>query len=127
MTGLAKLIIALTLWHEARGEHKVGIDRVADCITNRTDNNTTPVMVVTKPHQFACWDTIEIIDIPRQESESDKEVWRYCIYVAERIVNNEWKPATDYTHYWQKDMQMKGWMYEVKGQTVIGNHIFGRM
>lgn len=55
-----EMIIALTIWGEARGEGSTGMQAVGNVIMNRVKSGTTwwgenPRAVCLHPDQFSCW------------------------------------------------------------------------
>ena len=124
------LILALTIWHEARGEGEQGMRLVADTISNRAkQSKTCLVSVVTMPAQYECWSNKdpERADIPKQKSAIEKHNWQYCLILARLLRRGAYKPATDSTHYWRKDSEMKAWQYEMETVIEHKQHIFAKV
>ena len=61
-------VLARTIWGEARGEGKEGMEAVASVILNRTEIakrldgywwGNTIIQVCQKPYQFSCWNKLD--------------------------------------------------------------------
>jgi spore germination cell wall hydrolase CwlJ-like protein len=42
------------------------------------------------------------------------------------MTNGWYQSASRATNYWRKDIDMKGWMYELEIIGTIGNHMFAK-
>lgn len=91
-------MVAKTLWAEARGEGKVGIDAVASVINNRAKGRATNVRKVIRPIQFESWNKGE----PKVNivSDEDQKIWNYCLELGKQIATNTFKPTGNWTHFY---------------------------
>jgi spore germination cell wall hydrolase CwlJ-like protein len=132
-TSATILLLALTIWHEGRGEGEEGMRLIADTIANRAmikpadpELEARLAAVVRASHQYECWDTRDIysLDIPEQKSEAEKHAWKYCVALARLMVRGAYEPITTSTHYWRRGMELKAWQYDMQIVGEAGNHVF---
>lgn len=115
-------IVASTLWHEARGEGKVGIDAVASVIYNRSAKSGRTLQgECLRPKQFSCWNG----KTPSIPANAKGKVWEYCKKVAERLCDGSFVPTVSATHYYNPKLCNPSWARGMKNPTVIGRHRFG--
>lgn len=117
--------IASTLWMEARGEGRNGIDAVASVIYNRAkvkDGNAMAA-VCLKPKQFSCWNGRKNT-VPKKARGA---MWDYCKTVASRMVGGSFKPTNNANHYYNPALCNPSWGKSLRGAFVLGNHRFGRL
>jgi N-acetylmuramoyl-L-alanine amidase len=124
-------ILARTIYGEARGEGKVGMEAVASVILNRASNpNRWPNDVrdvCLERKQFSCWNLTD----PNREKlltvTAKDSGFRLALDTAERAVAGLLDdPTGGADHYHEKSI-IPGW---VKGQTPtakIGRHVFYRL
>lgn len=130
------LILALTMWHEGRGEGQNGIRLIADTIYNRAlsqdpkegQMKQTLTAVVLAPEQYECWSIRDpkAADVPVQVSEEDRKAWQYCVALARLMLRERYEPATTATHYWRAGMELKAWQYDMEVVVEVGNHVFAK-
>ncbi len=129
-------ILARTIWGEARGEGKGGMEAVALVILNRLEVSqqkggywwgNTLLDICRKPYQFSCWNQ----DDPNYRklitvNESDTS-FATALRVARRALLGFVKdPTRNATHYHARSIQP----FWAKGQSpsaVIGRHVFYRL
>lgn len=121
-------VLARTIWGEARGEGKWGMEAVASVILNRAKRGgwfgDTITEVCRKPMQFSCWNPND----PNCEkaaniTEIDKQ-YAQALLIAEKAVAGTLPDSTGgATHYHDYKIKPK-WSGEMTRTTQIGNHIF---
>ncbi|MCB1558080.1 MAG: cell wall hydrolase [Alphaproteobacteria bacterium] len=129
-------ILARTLWGEARGEGKAGMEAVAMVILNRAEIaraaggywwGNSVIEVCRKPYQFSCWNKSDP-NMPKLLSVGlDNPYFSTAVRVARRaLLGFLSDPTKGATHYHARSVQP----YWAKGQkpvAVIGRHIFYRL
>ncbi len=126
-------VLARTIWGEARGEGKEGMEAVASVILNRTEIakrlngywwGNTIIQVCQKPYQFSCWNKLD----PNFKKllavdESDMH-FATAMRVARRAMLGMVKDATyGATHYHTLNIS-PDWSKGQKPTTRIGHHVF---
>lgn len=127
-------VLARTLWGEARGEGKQGMEAVAAVIINRTEIakklhgywwGNTIIQVCQKPFQFSCWNKSD----PNFQkltglTEENDIFFATALRVARRTLLGFVKdPTYGATHYHARNI-MPHWAKGQKPSAVIGRHIF---
>lgn len=115
--------IAATLWLEARGEGREGIQAVASVIANRArKSGKTMAQECLKPKQFSCWNE-RAKEVP---ANAKGEVWKFCKTTAKTMVEGTFKPTNNATHYYNPKLCNPKWGAKMKDVVTIGRHRFGR-
>lgn len=104
----AELVIALTIWFEARSEGPGGMDRVAGVLANRARRTGNSIAYLClEPRQFSCWREGTDGSIrPRQRERpgpADPE-FAYSLSLARKLATGNYRPATGATHYHTVDV-----------------------
>lgn len=126
-------ILARTIWGEARGEGKTGMEAVAMVILNRAAVAQTRggywwgnsiIEVCQKPYQFSCWNK-EDPNYRKLVSVNDSDVYFATAQrVARRALLGFLKdPTYGATHYHARHVAPK-WAKGQRPCAVIGRHIF---
>jgi spore germination cell wall hydrolase CwlJ-like protein len=130
MNACEPLLLAATLFYEARGEGEVGIRAVASVIYTRAHypNPHKPkpyIEVISKRKAFSCWNDrpIEKID-ERKLSNGDRDAYYICLRVAEEMAERKFKPTIEATHYYNPKLCKPSWAREMKFVKKIRNHTF---
>ena len=129
-------VLARTLWGEARGEGRKGMEAVACVILNRVriarskgkywwGNNI--IQVCQKPYQFSCWNRRDP-NFQKLQSVDEKNIYFVtALRIARRAVLKTLKDETGgATHYHAKNISP----YWARGKTPtieIGKHAFYRL
>lgn len=104
-------VMALTLWAEARGEGRLGREKVANCIMNRVNidlgNDGKPdwwgegvKAVCLKPWQFSCWNENDPNRGQMRKVTEADPVYAECLEIADRAMAGELPDTTNgATHY----------------------------
>lgn len=112
----AELVVALTIWFEARSEGPGGMDRVASVLANRarrTGNSVEFLCLV--PKHFSCWREGRdgsIRPVQRERPRAGDAEFAYSLRLARRLRAGTFKPVSRATHYhtvdvnpwWNRDM-----------------------
>jgi hypothetical protein len=123
-------VLARTLWGEARGEGRPGIEGVASVVVNRARKRpkawwgSTIVEVCRKPLQFSCWNP----DDPNREklravTEADG-AFRTCVDVARAAAGGSLDDATSGATHYHTDAIMPPWARNKTPCARIGHHLF---
>jgi len=126
--------LARTIWGEARGEGKAGMEAVASVIMNRVKKprwwGRDVQSICLKPSQFSCW----LKDDPSCKANYEKMIsvtdidpqYAQALVIAERAVAKTLRdPTGGATHYHASTMEKyPAWSKKYKKTIHIGNHIF---
>ena len=124
------LVVAMTIWGEARGESLEGKKAVASVIYNRamrkSSHGCMPFTVVVSdvclaPHQFSCWNDGKF---GQQEPDYDSAAWLDCSEAAKSIFESTFVPSVVATHYFSDSINPPSWASKMKFVTKIGHHSF---
>lgn len=126
-------VLARTIWGEARGEGKEGMEAVASVILNRAQVakrlngywwGNTIIQVCQKPYQFSCWNKLDpnfkkLIAVDEEDMH-----FATALRVARRAMLGFIKDATyGATHYHTLNIS-PDWAKGQKPTTRIGHHVF---
>ncbi len=127
------LIMAKTLFGEARGEGLKGIEAVANVIINRVKHaqkvgsfwwGNTIQEVCQKPFQFSCWNEGDANRLLLEKDLSGDLIFGICERVARRAIKGLLPDCTNgATHYHHKAIHPK-WAHAAVPCAEIGNHLF---
>lgn len=113
----AATCLALTVFHEARGEPKEGRELVAQVILNRSMVANEPVCkVVTSANQF------EGITNHGMRPPYRSKVWRRSLNEA-KLAILLYKPS-GITHFHSTSIRKPAWAKRMRVARRVGNHIF---
>jgi N-acetylmuramoyl-L-alanine amidase len=124
------LVVAMTVWGEARGESLEGKKAVASVICNRAMRKSHAghlpfevelSAVCLAPHQFSCWSDGEFV---QQEPDYDSSAWLECHEVAKALFESTFRPCTNATHYFSDSINPPHWAAKMKFVEKIGHHSF---
>ncbi len=124
-------VVARTLWGEARGEGKDGMQAVANVIMNRVARGgwygLTPAEVCQKPKQFSCWNSSDPNYKKMLSVTTSDPQFRQAWQIAEQAVAGKLPDITGgATEYHTKSIK-PAWNWQKLAQTTtIGDHIFYR-
>jgi uncharacterized protein (TIGR02594 family) len=125
------LIMARTLYAEARGEGRVGIEAVASVIINRVRSSRFPSTisgVCLQPFQFSCWNKnapgrAQLLQL---QPDADNDI-RICMEVAKAAAAGNVVDQTGVAlHYHSTSISRPSWVINSPDATsvTIGHHIF---
>ena len=94
----AEIILALTLWGEARGEPLAGKHAVASVIWNRAQGDPERFRrVCLAPAQFSCWQGRAGAELrvlrPAELPAPDRIAWEQCIAIAREMCAGRFTPT----------------------------------
>ncbi len=125
--------LAKTLWGEARGEDKPGMEAVAAVIINRLNSRyrgrTSASAVCTDPFQFSCWNTSDPnrAKLARIDSQPDDD-FRTALEISQRaLAGGLSDPTFGARHYVSTLLPAAlrpDWLRDKRPCRVIGHHEF---
>ncbi|QEL18702.1 cell wall hydrolase [Limnoglobus roseus] len=122
--------LARTIWGEARGEGKPGMEDVACCIMNRVAKprwwGSTVEEVCLKPWQFSCWNANDP-NLPKLKSVTVADpVFAQAVAIAEKAVAGTLPDRTQgATHYYDRRMpRVPPWAVGKTPCFTEGHHLF---
>jgi len=126
------LIVAATLWGEARGEGIEGMKAVANVIRNRADSlKKSPKDVVLQKKQFSIWnDTttdnfLDKINKSILKNSKDGSAWENAKKIVKSHVKTKGPDNTMGAQFYHTTSIKPNWDYnKLKYTTTIGNHKF---
>ena len=120
MIGLPTMIVAWTLYLEAGGEGREGIDLVASVIANRAQAGNRSVLdVCLEPRQFSAWNDKPVpAGWVMDRIAPNDSAWSYCLLVAKALCSGAFRPCTDATHYHARHVA-PAW---ASGMTKVNSH-----
>jgi len=129
-------VLARTIWGEARGEGKEGMEAVASVILNRIEFAKQQtrywwgnhiIQVCQKPYQFSCWNKQDPNFKKLLAVDKDDMHFGTALRVSRRAVLGFIKDRTSgATHYHTIDI-LPYWAKGQKPTTRIGHHVFYRI
>lgn len=126
-----ELLMARTMWGEARGDGENGLRAVAHVIQNRVESSIFPRTVkgvVYQPWQFSVWNDNDPNNSKARDLEpGDDDVFDQALAIARKVLAGE---LTDITlgadHYHAKYVK-PSWANPNRKTVEIGGHIFYRL
>lgn len=126
------LIVAATLWGEARGEGVEGMKAVANVIRNRADSlKKSPKDVVLQKKQFSIWNdttTDNFLDKVNKsilKNPKDGSAWENAKKIVKSHVKTKGPDNTKGAQFYHTISIKPNWDYnKLKYTTTIGNHKF---
>jgi N-acetylmuramoyl-L-alanine amidase len=116
-------VVADTLFCEARGEGRRGLEAVASVIFNRSQKRGYSLeRTVLARKQFSCWNEGYTKPTPRNELERD--ILAFCEGIEEQMEGGTFRPTTKADHYLRFDC-FPSWRKDLRNQERIGAHLFG--
>lgn len=120
-------VVANTLYLEARGEGKQGIEAVATVIYNRSKGNPEQFEAVCfKPKQFSCYNASKT-PVIAPKTPLDVQAMELCLVVERAMYSGEFKPVGEWTHYYNARVCNPSWASKLQDVERIGNHTFGKL
>ena len=126
------LIVAATIWGEARGEGVEGMKAVANVIKNRADSlKKSPKDIVLQKKQFSIWnDTttdnfLNKINKSTLKNPKDGSAWENAQNIVKNYVKTKGPDNTKGAQFYHTTSIKPNWDYsKLKYTTTIGNHKF---
>lgn len=131
------LILALTIWGEARSQGELGMRAVGHVIKNRANQVGTRwadrdiVGVALQHKQFSCWNPSDpnlfrMMNINHLKPNSlDEERWQQAVEIASKIVHGERDPTAGATFYHTTAVN-PFWGAAKHFVAKLGSHVFYR-
>jgi len=118
------LLLALTIWLEARDEPFEGKLAVAQVVMERVADSRWPDTVrevILQPKQFTCWNgrTPSTAQVPAQPDEA----WTACCAAARAVLMDSVFPD-GFNHYYNPKRCSPLWAKRAKRTIKINNHLF---
>lgn len=121
------LILARTIYGEARGEGQEGRVAVGHVILNRVTahhrKESTIVGVCTEPMQFSAWNENDPNREKLQSMTVNDPIYRECLIAACQAVNDRHDP-THGSQFYHTNNILPGWAEGHEPVVVIENHSF---
>lgn len=116
-------VIAKTIWHEARGEGKLGMEAVATVIYNRAQlTGKSYTKVCLAPKQFSCWNGKSKL------KAGNGSAWTYAKKLQHDLITYDEPPLNQpWTHYYNYNICKPSWSKSMRHIVIIGNHVFGKV
>ena len=119
--------MARTIYGEARGEGKKGMQAVGNVIMNRVKKGgwygASIKDVVLKPYQFSCWNDGDVNKTII--TNATPAMLKQATAIAEQVISGELPDITGgATHYYAKTISEPYWAKKMTQTAAIGNHIF---
>jgi spore germination cell wall hydrolase CwlJ-like protein len=132
VTPTATMVLALTLWGEARGEiaahGRASLEAVASVVWFRAAQmpdgtwGSRVRRACLAPRQFSCWHKTGGVSLPRRCAE-----WDLCVAVATEVVEQglAWRAPIRADHYHATWMRRPpAWAARMRPVATIGHHVF---
>ena len=116
---VALMCLALTVYHEARGEPLRGQYAVAHVVMNRVNSDfwgNTVCAVVAQKSQFSY--------TKKHSFPKDIEALRLAIKVSQHVIGGYPDVTMGATHYFNPDVLLPAWAGGLQYIMRIGNHVF---
>ncbi|TPD62994.1 cell wall hydrolase [Emcibacter nanhaiensis] len=125
-----KDILARTLWGEARGEGRAGMEAVAAVIMNRYNasawySGPTIAAVARKKYQFSCWNPKDPNYDKLLSVDETDPLFALALEIADNAIAGKLADPTDgATHYFASYIAAPDWSYGAQQTAKIGKHLF---
>ncbi|SHH62836.1 cell wall hydrolase [Massilia sp. CF038] len=126
----AQITLARTLWGEARGEGRAGMEAVANVVLNRVRRQTwwgrTPSQVCCKPNQFSCWNSTDPNREKMLRADASDPAYALALVVAQAALANALADNTaGATHYHAGTLHpLPKWARGHVRCAQVGRHLF---
>ena len=122
-------VVARTLWGEARGEGRAGMEAVAAVIANRVRNprwwGHGWLSVCRRPYQFSCWNPDDPNAAKVVAVDGSDPAFVTATLVAEHVVNGELPdPTGGADSYFALGTPEPAWASKATHTVTIGRHAF---
>ena len=137
----AKNIMMRTLYAEARGDGKEGMDMVMTVIWNRGAGTLKHFPdECLREAQFSCWNgvtnslktpstyTIKFPDGATKGSGKDYQMWSMASNMVESVFSGSFQPVNDYWNaYYNPDKAHPSWASKLRNSETVGHHLVGTL
>lgn len=124
------LVLARTIYGEARGEGQTGMQAVANVVMNRVNQNTWygdgVIEVCMKPGHFSTWNEGDPnAAIIRDMEPGDNAIFDVAFNIATQAIAGDLDDITrGADHYYNPNVVAAYWAHTKRETAVIGNHRF---
>lgn len=125
-------ILARTVWGEARGQGRIGMESVAAVVQNRVHNprwwGTDWLSVCRKPEQFSCWNSDDP-NLPKMmAADGSDAAFVTALAVADETINGKLvDPTGGADSYFDVSIAPPSWATSDKFTTEIAGQRFYRL
>ena len=120
-TPVAQNIVAATIFREAGIDGVKGMKAVASVIFNRGYGRAANyASVVTKPHQFSCWDTRTLGD-----GYSHPCTDAAALEITHALFDGTFSPGGPWTMFYNPGIVVPVWNKHLRHKVKIGRQVFG--
>jgi N-acetylmuramoyl-L-alanine amidase len=124
-------VLARTLWGEARGEGRRGMEAVAAVIMNRVRDPrrwpNDPSGVAQQPWQFSSWNPGDPNLPQMQRITVDDPQFRMALEIAEAAIAGKLTDPTGGANHFHTNNVSPSWSRGVQPVAIIGRHRFFRL
>jgi hypothetical protein len=124
-------ILARTLWGEARGEGRAGLEAVAAVVRNRAARGgwwgATLEEVCLKPWQFSCWNANDPNKAKLETVTSADKVFRLCLEIEAGLSTIVDSTGSADSYFDRRMPVPPKWAQGETPTATIGNHVFYRL
>jgi len=123
-------VLARTLWGEARGEGRAGLEAVASVVLNRARRGpgywwgSSIVEVCKRPYQFSCWNREDPNRARLLAVTQADAAFRACLEVARHAVGGTLADATGGATHYHAESILPGWAKRKSPCARVGSHLF---
>lgn len=132
LLNIAFACMALTIYHEARGEPLAGQVMVAQVLYNRADHNIERVCHETlKPKQFSWTNDLVVYRhkkpvLQKDGEPTDEKAWKQSVMIAREILTGRVPDMTGGATYYHARRVAPTWRMQMVRTKSIGHHVFYR-
>ena len=137
----AKNIIARTLYSEARGDKKTGMDMVMTVIWNRGAQDLKHLAdECLREKQFSCWNAvtntvktpstyaISFPDAAKTGKGEDFKMWQVASNIVESVFSGGFTPVnSNWNAYYNPDKASPDWADKLMNSQMVGHHLVGTL
>jgi spore germination cell wall hydrolase CwlJ-like protein len=129
-------VLARTIWGEARGEGKPGMEAVANVVMNRVDHarnqggywwGNSVIEVCQKPYQFSAWNRRDPNYHKLLEVDETDPDFATAKRIARRAISGALDDRTHGASHYHAKHANPYWARGRKPDAVIGNHMFYKL
>ena len=117
-------ILALNIYHEARGEGEEGMQMVGEVVLNRVDHPKYPDTICAVVYQKSQFSWVKKM---KNHTPKEKEMWELSLHMAEQLLQGDIDLYSNgATHFLNPKVLKKlpSWARKFDEVAKIGNHVF---
>ena len=137
----AKNILMRTLYAEARGDKKPGMDMVMTVIWNRGAQDLRHLAdECLRTEQFSCWNSVtnslktpstykvEFPEGAKAKSGEDRQMWLVASNIVESVFSGNFQPVnSQWNAYYNPDKAHPSWAKKLRNTKMVGHHLVGTL